>query len=450
MRVLGILAAFALLLAGAWWLHARRGPLSPAPEKSGEAAVDVAAPRPPAEPLSPPGEPGSLEPLHGEDVQAPSSIRGTVTDEHGTPLHDGLSVVALDAAGEIVTRASVDASGAFTLGAVGFPAVRIEPRKDGWFARESPEITGLGGEVRLVLERGGRMEGSLLLDPARGSLGAHVRATREDDATRWRFGEIHDDGTFEIEGLDSGDHVFELVGDGQGMAVGALSRIGGVRVRRSETTRDPRLQGVPLHSFVRAVQLVVEDGGGTPLEGATVHVLERQGGVLGRMTMTRDSLHVTVPQDRLVDGLIVHEGFRPVLVTLGRPLVRVVLAPGIRVFLRPTRPTQLDRGSVGAFLRLRPELAEIETWPVGVCDVELPLSLGSEPVTEVVFPFPGHYRLYVTVVERMGTRFGFDLDSRPVPLEESFDVLASDAGRRRDIWLPPDLFEQAGRAAQPR
>jgi hypothetical protein len=444
MRTLGTLLALALLLAGAWWFLARRGatPAGPGAEGAPEGVVPPEAPA--AEPSVPVRAPAVAEsgPESVEDAPRPAAIRGTVSDEHGAPLAEDVSVVALDAAGEVVARTRVDGDGGFTLAAAP-PAVRIEPRKDGWFARASPAIAGLAGEVRLVLERGGRIEGSLILDPVRGSLGAYLRAVREDDAARWRFGEIRDDGSFAIEGLDTGAHAFELAGDGGGMPVGALVRIAGVPVRRSETTRDPRLQALPLAALVGQVQLVVEDADGFPVPNATVHVLEPGGGVLGRAWMKRDVLAFPVPLDRLVDALVVHEDFRPAQVTLDRPFVRIVLVPGIRVFLRPMQPLQLDRGSIGAFLRLRPELPELEGWPEGVCDVELPMSLGSEPATQVVFPFPGHYRLHVTVLERGGTTFVFTADSRLVPLDEGFEVSERDAGKLRDFWLPPELFEQA-------
>lgn len=443
MRYLGILAALVLVLAGAWWIHVRRDAVI-----TGSAAESTPAGRAPApEPLAEPARstPASSVPVPAGSAPRPGVIRGSVTDEHGAPLHEVL-VAALDAAGEDVFLTGVDASGAFTLSALDPRAARIEPRKEGWFARESPALAGLCDGVRLVLERGGRIEGSLLLDPERGSLGAHVRVTGAGDGARRRLGEIHADGSFGIEGLDSGEYVFELAGDGEGMPVGDLFHISGVEVRRSQTTRDPRLQALALEALVRSVQLTVEDPAGALVQGATVHVLEREGGVLARASMKREVLSLPVPADRLVDALVVHAGFRPALVTLDMPYARVVLTHGIQVFLRPTQPLQLDRGSVFASMRLRPELPGIENWPEGVCDVELPMSLGSEPLTEVVFPFAGHYRLHVTLLERTSDVLVSSPGGRFV-IDEGFDVFEIDAGKRRDFWLPPDLFEQIGPAA---
>jgi hypothetical protein len=151
--------------------------------------------------------------------------------------------------------------------------------------------------------------------------------------------------------------------------------------------------------------------------------------------------------DRPVDALVTHPDYRPARVRFDAARIEVVLAPGIRVFLRPQVPLQLDRGSVGAFLSLCPESPELAELPEGVLDVALPLSLGSEPTTEVVFTLEGHYRLQAVIRTRVGSRFGSTPDDFSVTLDEGFDVLGSDANELREFWLPPDLFEQAGRLA---
>jgi hypothetical protein len=280
----------------------------------------------------------------------------------------------------------------------------------------------------------------------RASLGVYVGARGERADERTRFGEIEPDGHFTIDGLDTGTYTVELLGDGEGMPTEALHSIAGVAVRREQTTRDLRLFGLELPALVAEVEVEVVDVFAAPVRDAFVYLFDDSGAMLGRKRARKERVTLPIPLDRPVDALVTHEDYRPARLRLAPPSVRVVLEPGIHVRLRPVIPQPLDRGSVGAFLSLRPELSELAELPVGLFDVRLPLSLGSEESTEVVFPFEGHYRLLVVIRERMGSSFGHTPNDYQAALDEGFDVFARDEGKTRDFWLPPDVFEQAERA----
>lgn len=371
-------------------------------------------------------------------------VRGSLTGPDGEPILDA-RVFAKDAGGADLDRARVDEDGSFAFEFCWIQSsleegVRLEARADGWFQREPVIVHELGSEVRIVLERGGRIEGSLVFDPLRMPPELSVLARREGADSERRFGTIEEDGRFAIDGLDTARYAFDLAAGWQGMPTAPLVTIPGIAVRRGETTLDPRLANLDLAVLVHTVELRVVDRQGQPVRGAQVSVFTAEGELL---SFTHgDSIRLALPPDRSVDVLVAHRDYRLARVSNLTDDATVVLEDGIHVFLSAARPMPLDLGPRGAFLRLLPEPEGGESWP-GL-GVDLTPAFGDGREVEAVFPQPGLYRLHV--LERMGSSFGIRPGDRYLPLEVTFDVLEEDAGTHRPLDLPPDLFELAERA----
>lgn len=373
-------------------------------------------------------------------------IRGTVTDVDGAPLldFDGRVEVATSA-GVMLDRTRVNPKGGFVIdlhdsGAVG-DGLALLARADGWY-QEAPVLAREAGEeVTLVLRRGGRIEGSLVPSPGLAVASVAVGARAEHTPERLCYGTIEPDGRFGIDGLDQGEHTFELRVSVMGGTEAALLEIPDVAVRWEETTRDPRLEDLNLAALLRTASLRVVDGRGAPVLDATVYVLEEDGRVLAQAGTKEQPLALVLPGDRAVDAVVLHESCRPVEIPSIAGERVVTLEPGIRVFLRSAHLIALEETSRGCLLRLRPE--DGGPWPEGACDVVLPMYFGNGEELEVVFPLPGLYRLHAMTLQRMGTSLGWGRDDRYVPTDVLFDVLERDAGSQRELELPPDLLDLA-------
>ncbi len=373
-------------------------------------------------------------------------IRGTVTDQGGAPLldFDGRVDVATSD-GVALDRVRIDPQGRFVVdlhdGDVLRGGLALRARADGWYQMEPVVTHRPGEEVRIALARGGRIEGSLIPSPGLGPADVSVGARAEHEPARLLHGTIEPDGRFAIDGLDRGEHSFELRVNVMGGTEAALLEIADVPVRWEETTRDPRLVDLNLAALLRTASLCVLDRRGEAVLDATVYVLELDGRVLARESTREQPLELVLPGERAVDALVVHEARRPVEIASLAGARTVTLEPGIRLLLRSARPLALEEPSRGAMLRLCPEDGGHR--PAGACDVELPPSFGNGEELEVVFPFLGLYRLHAMTLQRVGTSLGWGEDDRFVPLDVLFDVLEADVSSHRELALPPDLLDLA-------
>ncbi len=398
--------------------------------------------------------PGALRDL-GDLVLEPFAgwIRGSVTDRDGKPWDDvRVELTAND--GTLLDGAQVR-EGSFLIDVRAPEALRaggrLSARADGWYQREPLTVHTGGIDVEIVLERGGRIEGSLIPSPRFGRAPVAVRARPGVGPPKPQYGVIEEDGQFAIKGLDQGTHVFELAVNLMGGTDAPLIELPDIEVRWNETTRDPRLQNLSLEGFLRTASVRVVDRAALPIRSAFVYVLEQDGRVLSASFGTQDELlELVLPRNRQVDALIFHPRYRPATISPLAEANEVVLEDGIALFLRSSRPIVVDDGRRGGQLVLRPEAPPDGPWIEGVGDVGLPMEFGSGQELEAVFPFPGTFRLHVRVLRRMGTALGMSPGDRYVPIDLVLEVLESDAGSHRELDLPPDLLDLADPRATPR
>lgn len=162
-----------------------------------------------------------------------------------------------------------------------FPLASIEVRA------EHPDGVGVASllttvgttDLRFVLERGGRIQGSLLLDdgvPPRGltvslSLPNDERsasfATWDLQGSRRSSGEVAvelgPDLTFAFRGLRAGAYVLRVAAQYDS---GTLVEVPGIETLAGKTTKDPRLAPVDLRGKVRSFEIRVVDEHGAPVQ----------------------------------------------------------------------------------------------------------------------------------------------------------------------------------------
>lgn len=195
--------------------------------------------------------------------------------EAGRPGFDSLFDAMPESpdAGIPILRASSDSFGQFELRGT-FPLDSIEVRAehaDG--VGVASLLTPLGTtDLRLVLERGGRIEGSLLLDDGIPCHGLSVSLTRQSDdrtvaglgwdlqGVRHSSGEVAvesgRDRTFAFRGLKTDSYTARVATQYDSKV---LVEVVGIETQAGRTTKDPRLAPVDLRGRVRSFEIRVID-----------------------------------------------------------------------------------------------------------------------------------------------------------------------------------------------
>ncbi|HYC77447.1 MAG TPA: hypothetical protein VEI02_07450 [Planctomycetota bacterium] len=292
----------------------------------------------------------------------PPMAAGIVVDESGAPAA-GARIVAdvrvreRSGARESGTLTAVASStGSFVLGA-GSRDVRDRvlfltaslPSADGEAVAEPVQCSRGATGVVLTVRRRGVVEGSVQTDASRRARG-WVFARRSDvpDASWGSHAPLRRDGTFRIEGLLPGAYAVGLLSGGaDGLAQNRPELIvEGVLVRGGETTRDPRLQDLPLEPTGPTVRIaVVDDAGRTARQarvfatvaGTRVRAMPHDDGAL-RVTLDAPSADLVVvePSGRFLPArLDAVDGDRRVTLRRGPRIYATLgaheLPPGVRL-----------------------------------------------------------------------------------------------------------------------
>ncbi|HEX6883861.1 MAG TPA: carboxypeptidase-like regulatory domain-containing protein [Planctomycetota bacterium] len=198
-------------------------------------------------------------------AEAPVVVAGTVLDARGEPVPAAQVVPSvLDASdAEAVELAPVqsDELGRFEVrDEVVWSGITLLARKDGALAGPRSVRAGERG-VRLVLEPGGGIGGTVLLDPSARAELILVQAEPPEPAPP-TTAIVGEDGRFVLEGLPGGPHRVSVVHARTAQVLGAVD---GVVVRGGQVTRDARLDPIDLRTASRFVLLALVDELDRPL-----------------------------------------------------------------------------------------------------------------------------------------------------------------------------------------
>jgi hypothetical protein len=210
---------------------------------------------------------------------------GIVVDEEGRPLA-GVTVAAMESGGG-AERSPLDdadavrtgADGRFRLEGESSPGrVLLGASLDGRFVADRLEFATGATDVRVVMQKAGGIAGSVRLPPGEESMDASVRIQgppQDNGDTGYRFrGEdfsipIHEGGKFEVRTLRPGRaRVAIRLGWSEDDTILVVDD---VEVVAGQVTRDPRLQDIDAAKSLHALDVLVRDRDGKPVESAEVH-----------------------------------------------------------------------------------------------------------------------------------------------------------------------------------
>ena len=370
-------------------------------------------------------------------ADAGGPMEGVCLDPAGEPVA-GLDVhVAQDYDIGVVAR--TDEEGRFSFGGqVWAPEVELSIPRSDWVLIE-PEVVPRGStDLTLRVARGGRIEGTVLVDDESALSGMSLYVYPHDAETSgasWSsYGEFEDDGRFVASGLATGRYtcVFRRTGT-------ELARVEDVAVRVAETTRDPRLQNLDLADAVHTVEFGIRTVDGGRLNASVVAVAD--GKIVGYCNGVRgdERAVLTFPADRPVQVAVRQSGYSPAIFDGADVPAEVVLERGLEVALYTQARPALRLGSSTAHLSFRlagddPERSEL-VGPIAVSG-----ELATEGVAKVLFPEPGRYRLHVSIHTPAGG--GTVMAALATPLDVFVEVRGEDAGEGLDVELPESFFER--------
>ena len=372
-----------------------------------------------------------LRPLRGK-------IGGFCVDESGDPV-EGVKVSAPHIFARNTSLDRTGTAGRFDLGGPFPDELELEVESERLVPREPATVGAEEREIEIVLVPGGEFRGNVV--PREGVRWSEVFVTvwvsslenpSRTDYSRWL--QIDErDGSFNAEGLDSGTYTCLFHHGGE-----RLLELKNVIVTRSQLTVDPRLHDVDPWGELHSVHLRLVDGGGRAIPDA--HASEFQNGKfvdLEHGDEGRIELRYGKPERTTI--LAHAPGYRSILLPGTIDDREVVLEPGIHVTLTTEDRPKLKQGDRTARLSLA--IAEVvDGLPAGTHAVPLPGSLLRIGSSEVVFPRPGAYRLYVSIDEPTTGGMMMGSVAAPVAGELLVEVRETDDGGTLPIGLPESLF----------
>jgi len=376
---------------------------------------------------------------------APVFVSGVVVDEAGTPIegargslqrqqvsrygrnnervHEYWTYAAGEKSGEIS-----DAEGRFVIRSfeLSEDLHRIKFSKSGFSHEEALEFTPGGTGLRVILRGAGQVHAQVLLPDGCGDsqLRAELRdqnaAEGETETAAAYVGSRQ--GKLSFESVPPGVYDLSLkVSHGVGKS---LIQLRGLTVRAGESCADPRLDPIDLRDKIQAVDVLVVDSSGAPIEDASVNLtFERRSS--GRRTGADGRRRLILPMDPSGFELRVRkDGFMAAVVKELRSEVRVTLeaAPSILVQVAPGALSGL--GSHVLSVSLRPAIRKSGSLQQSTDSVDI--VAGKDARISVAVP--GSYRLRWTLweVTGPGSRSGRRVKTAS---DQVLEILAQDRDR---------------------
>lgn len=376
---------------------------------------------------------------------APLVASGEVVDEAGRPVRGARVVVESRSdegdgwAPEPDLSTVSDARGRFLVqGRLSAREIRVRATRDHHLAGE-PVAAGAGAQgIRILLARGGSVEGSVVLDG--GVRGADLEAVllpasgpetavRLDAGGRFRFS-ASVPGTCRV-----GVRIRE--------ARAPFAIVGDVLVKAGETARDARLDPLDLRGRLRSAVITVTDGDGDPVPDFVVDGdpaagsghLPSSRGIGGRARL--------ILADPSVDVVVSASGYRPASVRGVAGDRRVVLRGGIPVRL------VLAGGAVPPPSPFRLEAVLVPAAAAPGMAGHVPPAIEPRPVDgegklRILLPSPGRWRVSWLVTRR--GRWPSAGVGLPADVASVIDVADLDAEQTIPVSLPAGALAEALRA----
>ena len=365
-------------------------------------------------------------------ARAPLLVAGFVVDTLGQPVADAHVRVQYPIEQPWGTRwtsgvgweSSADVNGAFAVyGTTEAETLRIEVKHPD-FAQLEHEARPQMRDLTLVLEGGGRIAGSLLLEEGWVADLMTVRMRHQDSGHELLETPEHS-GRFERASLAAGVYDVDIYLDTEPeVAV----HVPGVRVVPGETSRDPRLQGVDFRERMRLVELDVRDSLGQPVE--EFYVIrrrptdskwfdEQEWGEDGSLRLL-----TTLPELDLLVGI---QRQRAELVLGVRERAEVVIGPkrSVRLQLAGGRPELAPDVRLRAALVASDDLQALR-FAFGSADID------SDGAVQLAAPVSGRYRVQLMMLS--GSSF------EPISGVERWVDVPEAGSSQTIVWeLPADV-----------
>jgi len=382
-------------------------------------------------------------------------VAGRVMDVQGLPLPQArLHVTQLVVTGEkeywpvvdCVGSRAIAKDGSFALHAIpgtGLPTgrLRLEVRCPGLVSAEPIEFPMGTRKLRVVLDHGGALEGSIRLAPGQSaeSLAVVIQVGKRSDTLT-----VRKDGSFRREGLPAGRVglvAFDLGGSpGQGRV-----EVEDLLIQPGATNRDPRIQNIVLFDDRSGAQAQVEvlGAGGEPVSRPLVRRLDGKGGGTtygdhkGRCTLQAEKF----PLEVLVSGF--GYGEKRVLLKAGQN--RVTLGPAVTITLITSAKSIGKDPAYQLGFMIYHVPSGPESFFRHVYDHTFPYNrryFDAQGRASVPLPGPGTYEVhpYVFILGKDNLGRGGEVPLGSFP---RIEVVAGKASQRFDIPIPAGVLADA-------
>jgi Sigma-70, region 4 len=221
----------------------------------------------------------------------------------------------------------------------GVTRLKVQPLVEGHFARLEPEVEPGATNVDIVVVRGGRLEGSIALEPGidpaalfvvlGGGLSTELSSILDRGETRQS---PRPDGTFAFDALKAGVASLTVL-DADTEIPSPILRFDDLVIEAGNTNRDPRIQNISLGAITRRTEVTVVDIADRPIEGALLRL--RPGEAMSgpsRTRLTNDKGRAAPLLARESHSLLVTKaGHRSVYVPIVGQAQTITLPPALEV-----------------------------------------------------------------------------------------------------------------------